>query len=77
MTMKLYQEVSLTRDLPEYGLRSGDMAMLVDLVPHPVNGEKGCVLEVFNAIGESLAAIAVPISAVEVLRPDEILSVRS
>jgi hypothetical protein len=77
MTMKLYQEISLTRDLPEYGLRSGDMAMLVDLVPHPVNGEEGCVLEVFNAIGESIAAIAVPISAVEVLRPDEILSVRS
>jgi hypothetical protein len=77
MTMELYQEVALTRDLPEYGLRSGDIAMLVDFVPHPTNGEGGCVLEVFNAIGESLAVIAVPISAVEVLRPDEILSVRS
>ncbi len=77
MTMELYQEVSLTRDLPEYGLRSGDIATLVDFVPHPSTGEEGCVLEVFNAIGESLAAIAVPISAVEVLRPDEILSVRS
>jgi hypothetical protein len=77
MTMELYQEVSLSRDLPEYGLRSGDIAMLVDFVPHPSNGEEGCVLEVFNAIGESFAVIAVPISVVEVLRPDEILSVRS
>jgi hypothetical protein len=77
MTMELYQEVSLTRDLPEYGLRSGDIAMLVDFVPHPSNGEEGCVLEVFNALGESIAAIVVSISAVEVLRPDEILSVRS
>jgi hypothetical protein len=77
MTMKLYQEVSLTRDLPEYGLKSGDITMLIDFVPHPSNGEEGCVLEVFNAIGESIAAIAVPISAVEVLRSDEILSVRS
>jgi hypothetical protein len=77
MTMELYQEVALTCDLPEYGLRSGDVAMLVDFVPHPSNGEEGCVLEVFNAIGESIAAIAVPISAVEVLRQDEILSVRS
>jgi hypothetical protein len=77
MTMELYQEVALTRDLPEYGLRSGDVAMLVDFVPHPSNGEEGCILEVFNAIGESFAAISVPISAVEVLRPDEILSVRS
>jgi hypothetical protein len=34
-------------------------------------------LEVFNAIGESFAVIAVPISAVEILHSDEILSVRS
>jgi Domain of unknown function (DUF4926) len=77
MTMALYQEVALTRDLPEYGLRSGDVAMLVDFVPHPTNDAEGCVLEVFNAIGESFAVIAVPISAVEILRQDEILSVRS
>jgi hypothetical protein len=77
MTMELYQEVSLTLNLPEHELKSGDVAVLVDFVPHPSNGEEGCVFEVFNAIGESIAAIAVPISAVEVLRPDEILSVRS
>jgi hypothetical protein len=39
--MELYQEVSLTRDLPEYGLRAGDIATLVDFVPHPNNGEEG------------------------------------
>jgi hypothetical protein len=77
MTIELYQEVALTRDLPEYGLRSGDVAVLVDFVPHSTNGEEGCVLEVFNAIGESIVVIAVPISAVEILRQDEILSVRS
>jgi Domain of unknown function (DUF4926) len=76
MTMELYQEVAFTRDFPEYGLRTGDVATLVDFVPHPSDGEEGCVLEVFNAIGESFAVIAVPISAVEVLRPDEILTVR-
>lgn len=77
MTLKLYQEVALTRDLPEYGLKVGDIAMLVDFVPHPSNGEEGCVLEVFNAIGESFAVIAVPISVIVALRSDEILSVRS
>jgi hypothetical protein len=77
MTIEPYQEVALTRDLPEYGLRSGDVAMLVDFVPHPTNSEEGCVLEVFNAIGESIGVIVVPISAVEILRQDEILSVRS
>jgi hypothetical protein len=76
MTMELYQEVALTRDLPEYGLRAGDIAILVDFVPHPSDGEEGCILEVFNAIGASFAVIAVPISLVEVLRPDEILTVR-
>jgi Domain of unknown function (DUF4926) len=77
MTMELYQEVALTSDWPEHGLRAGDVATLVDFVPHPGDGETGCVLEVFNAVGESLAVIAVPISAVEALRQDEILAVRS
>lgn len=77
MTLELYQEVALTRDLPEYNLRAGDIATLVDFVPHPNHGEDGCVLEVFNAVGESLAVIAVPISVVAALRPDEILAVRS
>ncbi|MFB8795295.1 MAG: DUF4926 domain-containing protein [Microcoleus sp.] len=77
MTLELYQEVALTRDLPEYQLRAGDLATLVDFVSHPSGGEEGCLLEVFNAVGESLTVIAVPISTVEVLRPDEILTVRS
>lgn len=76
MAIELYQEIALTRDLPEYGLRSGDVATLVDFVPHPSGGEEGCVLEVFNAIGESFAVIAVPMSVVGVLHSDEILTVR-
>jgi hypothetical protein len=76
MKVELYQDVSLTCDLPEHGLKVGDVAVLVDLVPHPSGGEEGCVLEVFNAVGESLTTIAVPISVVETLRSDEVLSVR-
>jgi hypothetical protein len=66
----------LLRDLPEHGLKKGDVATLVDYVPHPGEGEDGYVLEVFNAIGESIAVIAVPMSAVNALRADEVLSVR-
>jgi hypothetical protein len=40
MTMELDREVSLTRDLAEYGLRAGDIATLVDFVPHPNNIEQ-------------------------------------
>ncbi|MDY7005585.1 MAG: hypothetical protein SWX82_17045 [Cyanobacteriota bacterium] len=39
-------------------------------------GENGYVLEVFNAIGESINVIIVHKSAVEPLKQDEILSVR-
>jgi hypothetical protein len=77
MPLELYQEVALTRDVPEHKLKAGDIATLVDFVPHPTSGEDGCVLEVFNAVGESVAVVAVPISAIAALQADEILTVRS
>jgi hypothetical protein len=48
MTLELYCEAALTRGLPEYELKAEDIATLVDFVSHPVGGEEGCVLEVFN-----------------------------
>lgn len=77
MSLHLYDRVALKRDLPEHGLRSGDVAVLVDYVPHPDGDEQGCVLEVFNALGESIAVVAVRESEVESLRRDEVLAVRS
>ena len=77
MSLELYQEVALTRDLPEHQLRAGDIGTLIDFVSHPTSGEEGCVLEVFNAVGESIAVVAVPVSAIEALRADKILTVRS
>ncbi|MBS1789127.1 MAG: DUF4926 domain-containing protein [Acidobacteria bacterium] len=77
MKPKLYQEVALTRDLPESQLKAGDIATLVAFAPSNDNGEEGCVLEVFNALGESIAVVSAPISAVETLRADEVLTVRS
>ena len=77
MSLELYQSVALRRDLPEHNLKKGDVATLIDRVPHPSGGEDGYILEVFNAVGESLKVIAVPPLDVEVLRADEILTVRS
>lgn len=71
-----YQRVALRRDIPEHQLRAGDVVCLVDFVPHPDGGEDGCVLEVFNALGDSMAVVVVPRSAIEPLAADEILSVR-
>ena len=76
MELKLYQRVALRNDIPERRLRQGDIATLVDFVPHPQRGEEGCLLEVFNALGDSLAVVAVPLSAVKALRPDEVMAVR-
>lgn len=76
MNLALYQSASLAVDEPEHNLKKGDMATLVDFAPHPSGGERGCVLEVFNAVGESLEVIVIPESRVKPLRADEILSIR-
>ena len=76
MSLPLYERVALRRDVPEHDLKRGDVAVLIDSVPHPEGGEPGCVLEVFNALGESIAVVAVPESDVESLRADEVLAVR-
>jgi hypothetical protein len=76
MSLPLYQRVALRRDLPEHNLRRGDVATLLDYVPHPEGGEQGCVVEVFNALGESIAVVAVSESDIEGLRADEVLAVR-
>ena len=72
----LYERVALKRDLEQFRLKRGDVATLVDYVPHPDHGQDGCVLEVFNALGESIAVVVVPTSDVESLQADEVLSVR-
>jgi hypothetical protein len=46
MKLPLYKEVVLNRDFPQYELKKGDIAMLNDYVPHPADGEEGCILEV-------------------------------
>ena len=75
--LELYQWVVLVHDIPEHNLKKGDVVTLVDYVTHPSGGENGYVLEVFNAVGESIDVIAVSMSAVQPLRNDEILTVRS
>lgn len=74
--LELYKEVALTKDIPTENLRKGDVATLVDIVPHPADGEDGAVLELFNAVGESIAVTVVPVSTVAPLRPDQIPTVR-
>jgi hypothetical protein len=76
METRAFERFALRRDVDGHWLRAGDVAYLVDYVPHPEGGERGCVLEIFNAVGESIATVTVPESSIEPLEADEILSVR-
>ena len=65
----------LARDLPEHRLKRGD---IVKPVQHhlALDGTEGYNAEVFNALGDTLAVITVPDSALEPLRKDEVLCAR-
>ena len=78
MKVDLFTEIALTHDIPSQRLCRGDVATVIDYVPatEASGGEEGCLLEVFNAIGQSIAVVAVPLSAIEPLRASEVLSVR-
>jgi len=76
MRPELYTRVALVRDLPEANLKQGDTAMYIDDLPVKKD-EDGAILEVFNALGESIAVVTVPISAIEPIRANQILTVRT
>jgi hypothetical protein len=58
MKFQLFTRVALKANFPQYQLCRGDIATIVE--HHPVkNGEDGYSLEVFNAVGETIAVITV------------------
>ena len=76
MRFKEFQQVALAKDIPENKLRRGDLATIVDI--HPANGgEAAYSIEVFNALGETIAVTTVPESVLEELTANEVLHVRS
>ena len=76
MKLDLYQQVALLRNLDDKGVKKGDVAVLVEYVPHPDGGEEGCILDIHNALGESLCVVAVKKSDIEPLNAGEVLAVR-
>lgn len=64
MAYKLFEEITLSKDIPEKRLKKGDVATIVE--HHPVSiGKDGYSLEVFNSHGDSIAVLTVPESAIE------------
>jgi hypothetical protein len=75
MSYALYTDVALTRDLPAHDLRRGDVVRLIDHHVGP-DGKEGYSIEVFNAVGDTVAVTVVDEDAIEELKSDEVLSVR-
>jgi uncharacterized protein DUF4926 len=76
MKQALYNDAVLTCDVPKHRLKRGDIVKLVDHHVAP-DGTEGYSIEVFNAVGDTIAVTAVPVTALEPLREDEILCARS
>ncbi len=76
MKFELFTRVALATDMPEYRLKQGDIATIVDYLVAEDNGEPGYALEVFNALGETIDVIDAAETDLEPLRSDEILNAR-
>lgn len=62
MPFEPFQDVILTRDLPEHSLLAGDVGAVVER--HPVAGrEDGYSVEFFDMTGQSVAVVTVSQSA--------------
>ena len=76
MKSKLFEEVIINRDFPEYNIAKGDIAILNDFVTDPL-GDEGCVLEIYSAVGTFVMVVTLPVENIETLQPTDRLSVRS
>ncbi len=76
MSPELYQRVVVNRDIPDENLKKGDVAWIIDYLVHPSGGEEGAILEVYNALGESIRVATVPVSAIGTLRADQVPAIR-
>jgi hypothetical protein len=76
--IKEHAYVVLTRDLPEEGLRHGDVGVVID-IHRDAQGEKalGYTLETFTIDGESVDIVSVPADAVRATTERDIASARS
>jgi Domain of unknown function (DUF4926) len=75
MTFELFSRVVLRGDVSRHKLKKGDVATVVE--HHPgMDGEDGYSLEVFNALGETIAVLVLAESQIEPLFNNEMLHIR-
>jgi len=76
MAYELFKKIALRVDVPAHKLRRGDVATIVEAHPGRSGQEPGYSVEVFNAVGDTLAVVTVRESQIEPLTNDEVLHVR-
>jgi len=76
MKYELFKEAVLLKDIPEKKLKKGDVAIIVEHHPSSTT-EDGYTLEVFNALGDTIAIVTLPESEIDSLKETEVFSVRS
>jgi hypothetical protein len=76
MKLELYKDAVMSVDLPEYGLRKGDVVKLVDDL-QAADGSRGYAVEVFDVFGNTIDVHFIASNTVEPLQENEVFCVRS
>lgn len=77
MAFELYSEVILTRDVPEQGLRAGDVGTVVERHPPVGTRDEGYSLEFFDMTGNTVAVASLPAGALRLPTPADRPAVRA
>jgi hypothetical protein len=72
MTAALHEEVVLTRDVPQEGLRTGDIGTVVHVYP-----KGGLEVEFFTASGKTRAVVTLEPADVRTATDNDVVAVRS
>jgi hypothetical protein len=76
MTYQPFTRIALAVDLPKHRLRAGDVGTIVESHAGLPGQEPGYTLEIFNALGKTIAVPTVRESQIELLDGGEVLHVR-
>lgn len=71
MTYDLLESVALVRDLPEHGLKKGDLGAIVELYP-----PDGLEVEFVRASGRTQVVVTIQSTDVRKLSDDDLIAVR-
>jgi hypothetical protein len=77
MAFEPYSDVILTGDVVERGLRAGDVGTVVERHVLPATAEVGYSVEFFDMVGNTVAVVTVPGSALRLPTPADRPTVRA